>query len=110
MQEIYTINKGNQYDGQGGYRITNGINWGWGTVEADGVYVAGNCGQRPHGVTDAEWQTVTDAIKATMADGQERIVTIGNMPTLDDLIPVAAPGPGYCPKCGSYCYGDCEVA
>lgn len=79
--ETYTISKGNQYDGQNGYRITNGINWGWGVVEPDGrVAVAGNCGQQPYGVTDAEWDTVRDAIRSTMADGVGRTVEIGTAP------------------------------
>ena len=57
--------------------------------------------------TESEWQTVEDAIRATMSDGLDRAVRIGSDPT---PMLVSAPGPGYCRKCGSYCYGDCEAA
>lgn len=79
MRETYKISKGNQYDGQGGYSITNGINWGWGVIDDGRVCMSGNI-QQPRDITDAQWQAVKDAIRTTMTDGQDREITVGQVP------------------------------
>jgi hypothetical protein len=98
--KTYTITRGHQYD-KNGYSITDGQLRAWGSPRGNSFSMNG------HFFRD-ETNQLAEAIRATMQDGLERIVTIGaERPERSD--------PDYthdrqpCPDCGTYCYGDCRL-
>ena len=100
MKKTIIIEKGNQYD-KNGYTIENGIIDGFGSISdnARGYTVEGNA--LVIIFQDAELDA---AIKATLADGQLREITQDDGVKIES-IPESHP----CPKCGTYCDGDCET-
>lgn len=100
MKKTIIIEKGNQYD-KDGYSIENGTIDGFGSISnnARGYTTEGNALSVIHNDAD-----VYAAIKATLADGQLREIT------QDDGVKIESiPESHTCPKCGTYCDGDCET-
>ncbi len=107
MNDTITISKGNQYN-RDGFSVTDGLLWGFGEADAskpNGYSLGGNCRlgadhyDRYHEQFDA-------AILATLADGQERVI---EMQPKETQLAGTLPESHACPKCGTYCYGDCEA-
>ena len=103
MKRTLKITKGNQYD-RDGYSITDGTNWSRGkadTTKPKGYSLNGDCWV---GVDyDAYQGQVDAAILATMQDGQDRVIEM-HKATPQISIPLSKA----CPKCGTYCMGDCD--
>jgi len=106
MNDTITITKGNQYN-RDGFSVTDGLLRGFGAADAskpNGYSLGGNCRlgadhyDRYHEQYDA-------AILATLADGQERVI---EMQPKETQPAGKLPESHACPKCGTYCYGDCE--
>ena len=92
-----TISRGNQYDGNG-YRITDGTLWAYGSKNENkekGFSMNGDLFDHPE---------IDKAVRATLQDGIEREITIGAK-RIEQKIPESKA----CPKCGTYCMGDCET-
>lgn len=112
MEKTITITRGNQYDTDG-YMITDGTLSSWGSKDSakpGGYTLDGNLYPWCFGSHENE---INDAILATMIDGLTRIIQIA--PPKSELIRPTF-GHGFwsgnrnqnpCPKCGTYCYGDC---
>ena len=91
-----TISIGNQYD-KDGYAVTDGTLWAYGSKDESkesGFTMNGDIFNQPE---------VADAIKAMLQDGIEREITIGAK-----RIEQSLPESKACPKCGTYCMGDCK--
>jgi len=100
MKRTLKITKGNQYN-RDGYSMTDGTNWSRGKAEPKGYSLNGNCWV---GVDyDAYQGQVDAAILATMQDGQERVIEM-----YKDTPQISIPQSNTCPKCGTYCMGDCK--
>lgn len=115
MKRKLKITKGNQYN-RDGFLMTDGITRSWGEADSekpDGYSLDGNCWV---GADYIDYQNQIDAaILATMQDGQERVIQMKTQsPQTQVLPPDFRDGSGPvecnpCPKCGTYCMGDCEA-
>ena len=101
------ITKGNQYD-RDGYSLDadNGLSaWGRLVRREDGsmrLTRDGNLTFR----SDLDDVAITVMVHQTLADGIERTYA---MPSVGPIaITPAIDRTGVCPKCGTYCCGDCE--
>lgn len=96
MKTTITIEYGNQYDREG-YNITDGTLFGFGSKS-----------DNTNGFTGPSCPLFGDdidtAIRATLVDGLTREITYGED---EEIKPM--PESHACPKCGTYCYGDCEA-
>jgi len=105
--ETITVNKGNQYNPEG-YRISSdtGLH-AWGRIVEGKLYMEGRwslgIAWKEAGYTDA---MIEAEIEATLADGQERVITLER--EVPDA-PALTPDKALCPKCHTYCNGDCEA-
>jgi len=97
-----TINKGNQYS-PSGYRISDGVNRGWGSY---GKRMDGSVGLTRDGRCYDDSPDIQAAIMATLADGYEREIVIDEPES--KAATVKDGSDGRCPKCGTWCEGDCQ--
>ena len=110
MNRTITITRGNQYN-RDGYCITDGTLWSYG--QADVGKPGGYClDGRLHPWCLPNAAEIDAAILATLADGLTRQIevpaTISSVvvSTEHDVEPA---GRGVCPRCHTYCDGDCEA-
>ena len=107
MTRTLTISKGNQYN-RDGFSLTDGILWGYGAADASkptGYNLNGNC-RLGADYYDRYHEQFDAAVLATLADGQERVIEM-HIEEAQPAIPLSKSGA--CPKCGTYCMGDCDV-
>ena len=110
--ETITISAGNQYD-KGGY-----------SIESDtGLSAYGSIANRMDGTTGVtlegrwtlgyDWERtgytmaqIEDAIMATLVSGQDTVIVLTR--EIADA-PARTSNRGVCPRCHTYCYGDCRA-
>jgi len=110
MARTITITRGNQYDADG-YRITDGTLASYG--RADASKQRGYClDGRLHPWCLPNAAEIDAAILATLADGQTRQIEVpaaGSSVVASTEHDVEPAGRGICPRCHTYCDGDCEA-
>ena len=101
-----TIAKGNQCDASG-YSAMWGGRDACGKVDGERI----TCNEVILGYyysSDVNEVNLDTAIRATVADGQTRVVEIARVTA--EPVRIAARSTGVCPRCHTYCDGDCSAA
>lgn len=100
IERTYKIDKGHQYN-RAGVRVQFGTGdllefWAW----ADSPTCWGGDIMRLD-----DKAAILSAVEATLADGQHREIVIKETAAPE---PILTPLAGLCPRCHTWCYGDCR--
>lgn len=107
-----TITKGNQYNADG-YSMTDGNLDAYGEIAKKmdgtiGVTRDGRCTLGCDYDNEANEAKLKQAIRETIADGKERVLTFEPTTKSIPMPKINEPLRKPCPLCGTYCYGDCQ--
>ncbi len=93
----YTISKGQQYDRNGALVLRGSL---WCSYRSDGRYDTG------HPVRSDDAELVEAAVLRVIASGQAETLTLGTetVETVETVKPISS----VCPRCHTYCMGDCS--
>ncbi len=107
MARTITITKGNQYDREG-YYMTDGMLGSHGhadPADPNGYTLDGNLWPWSRSFAGHK-DAIHEAIRATLADGIKRTITIGTAKS--ERVITSPADANICPKCDTYCMGDCD--